>query len=139
MTPPSHAHRIRQPDHTTHAKRRIRPRTWLLAGTALALALMACRGESYLQPLQTQLNFLQFQSRELSFRYTDFDGQPIIRGRVQCGIEGSSGGAVLENLVVLTDEQGLARFTLNARYAAFFRVVCQADGADPVTVYITVA
>ncbi|MBK8481074.1 MAG: hypothetical protein IPL40_07835 [Proteobacteria bacterium] len=109
-----------------------RRRRWgTLAATLTLAALGACGGAgNTLEPLGfAQLTLLEFDTRDITMRYTDPSGYAIQTAKIRCDLVGFSNGALLESRVGVTDFEGKARFTLRARSATTFKIVCTADGA----------
>lgn len=118
-------------------------RRWIAAaGTVALAALAACGGQSNtLEPLGfAQLTLLEFDTRDITMRYTDPGGYAIQTARIRCDLVGFSNGALLDSRVGVTDFEGKARFTLRAKSATTFKVVCTGEGAGTkaqVPVYVS--
>ncbi|MBK6846098.1 MAG: hypothetical protein IPG96_00630 [Proteobacteria bacterium] len=108
-----------------------RGRWGVLATTVALAALGACGGASNtLEPLGfAQLTLLEFDTRDITMRYTDPGGYAIQTARIRCDLVGFSNGAVLDSRVGVTDFEGKARFTLRVRNATTFKVACTAADA----------
>lgn len=105
-----------------------------------ALLLCACTGGNLLEPVDTSMTLLEFETRMLQVRYTDDIGFGIQAATCSFKIVGPSNGAMVDPRVGITDAQGYCRVNLRVQHAAAFKVVVDSDGADepkPITVTVS--
>ncbi|MBX3250799.1 MAG: Ig-like domain-containing protein [Myxococcales bacterium] len=80
------------------------------------------------------------ESTELTVRYLEASGQPIVGAPVRFGLEGRAHDSTLAALEARTDASGRASVTLAAgTEVATFRVRASADDADPVSFDVAVS
>ena len=82
---------------------------------------------------------VEFERRQIAVRLLDESGQPIRGRQVRFFIEGNANGAVLEQIVAETDEQGVARVMLRTQFEAQFNIVAEANGALPFIIPVSVS
>ncbi|MBK8481082.1 MAG: hypothetical protein IPL40_07875 [Proteobacteria bacterium] len=88
----------------------------------------------------TTLNMLEFETREVMFRYSNDANLPVGNAKLRCDLKGFSNGALLDRRVTLTDASGVGRLTIKAKYASTFRIECDAEDArEKVSIAVYVA
>lgn len=98
---------------------------------ALVAAQAACSNDdNEIEPFGfTTLNMLEFETRQVKFRYSNDANLPISNAKLRCDLKGFTNGALLDRRVTVTDAAGVGVLTVQAKYSSTFRIECDAEDA----------
>jgi len=105
--------------------------TWPLAFLAVwtAASPLSCGDDNLLEPLQGPQTLLDYETRNVCFRFTDDQGFGILGAAIRFDTDGPTAGAVLQRRVSVTDAAGIACVELVTGTDTAFTVVARHDDA----------